>query len=385
MIAYSIFPYDPRIRRESEALVRYGNKVNFLVLAEKDRPALYKSNDVTIIEMGVKKYRGKKNLSYFLSYTKFLVLTFLTCTKLFLRHQVDVVHIHNMPNFLVFAGIIPRLFGKKLILDIHDSMPETYKGKFGNLPKLFYKLLCIEESLCCAFVHKIICVNDIQRDELVKRGIPSKKITVILNVPDNTIFKFESQRAEACDNNKRDFNIVYHGTIDRMLGIDLTVEAVSRLLNEIPGIQFYVLGAGRDLDEFISLGGKLGIEDHIHFTRKYYPVESLPLLLKDMDLGIIPSRKNAATDLMLPVKLLEYVAIGIPVVAARLKTIEHYFSNDMVCYFEAEDVESMVSAILKIYKDENGRREQALKARKFIDKYGWDRHQMDLIRLYDSL
>lgn len=335
--------------------------------------------------MKVKKYRGKKNLSYFLSYTRFLTLAFLTCTHLFLKRQADVVHVHNMPDFLILAGIIPRLFGKKLVLDIHDSMPETYRGKLGNLSKRAYKLLCLEESLCCAFAHKVICVNDVQRDALIKRGIPSEKITVLLNVPDHTIFKFEPQRVEACDHNDRSFNIVYHGTIERMLGIDLAIDAVSRLQNKIPGIQLHIIGTGKDLGEFYYLSRKLSAEDRIHFSRKNYPVEILPTLLRDMDLGIIPNRKNAATDLMLPVKLLEYVALGIPVVSTRLRAIEHYFSDDMICYFEPDNVESMVSAILTIFEDKKRTRQQVLNADNFVERFGWEKHQMDLIRLYERL
>jgi glycosyltransferase involved in cell wall biosynthesis len=98
----------------------------------------------------------------------------------------------------------------------------------------------------------------------------------------------------------------------------------------------------------IYLGRKLKIEDRIHFSQKNFPLEILPTLLKEMDLGVIPNRKNVATDLMLPVKLLEYEAIGIPVVAARLRTIEHYFSEDMMSYFEPEIVKSMASAILDL-------------------------------------
>lgn len=385
MIAYSLFPYDSRIRRESETLAKYGNKITFLVLAENDTSRTYKINDVTVIELSIKKYKGKKKVSLVLSYIKFLVLAFYTCTKLFLKRQVDVVHIHNMPNFLIFAGIIPRLFGRKLILDVHDSVPETYKGKFGSLPKPLYKLLCWEEWLCCAFAHKVICVNDVQRNELIKRGISSKKITVLLNVPDHTVVKFDRRRAEASNNNKESFNIVFHGTIDHMLGIDLAIEAVSRLINEIPGIEFYILGTGRDLNDFYYLSRKLGIEDRIHFSRKNYPLENLPALLKDMDLGIIPNRKNVATDLMLPVKLLEYVTIGIPVVAARLRAIEHYFSDDMICYFEPDNVDSIVSAILTIYKDNSKARQQVINAKNFIERFGWEKHQMNLIRLYWSL
>ena len=382
MIAYSNFSTDPRIRRESEVLAEHGNEVNFLVLAEENDPKTYRMNGVNIIELKMQKHQGNKSSSYFLPYLKFLGLAFWHCSRLFLKGKVDIVHVHNMPNFLVFAGILPRLLGKKIILDIHDSVPETYGGKFGKMPKALYKFLCLEESICCGFANKLICVNDIQKEKLLTRGIPAAKISVLLNVPDHKIFKYENKKQ---DNHKRTFDLVFHGTIDKILGIDLAIEAVSRLVRDMPGIQLHILGKGRNLEEFEKLAEKLSIKDRVHFSKKSYPVESLPNLLQNMDLGIIPNKRNMATELMLPVKMLEYAAIGIPVISARLKTIEHYFSDNMVTYFEPENVESMANAILELYHDENKRQEQVINARKFIERYGWEKHQMELIRLYEEL
>jgi glycosyltransferase involved in cell wall biosynthesis len=382
MIAYSNFSTDSRIRRESESLAEHGNEVNFLVLTEEDDPKRYKMNGVNIIELKMKKHQAKKSSSYFLPYLKFLGLAFWYCSKLFLRRKADVVHVHNMPNFLVFAAILPRLFGKKIILDIHDSVPETYGGKFGRMPKALHMLFCLEESLCCSFANKLICVNDIQKEKLLSRGIPATKICVVLNVPDHKIFKYEKRRN---DNHKKTFNLVFHGTVDKILGIDLAIETVSRLVRDIPGIQLHILGKGRNLEEFEKLAEKLGVKDRVHFSKKSYPVESLPNLLENMDLGIVPNRRNIATELMLPVKMMEYVAMGVPVVSARLKAIEHYFSDNMVTYFEPESLESMANAIMELYHNETKRLDQVVSARKFIEKYGWEKHQMELINLYRNL
>ena len=382
MIAYSNFSTDPRIRRESETLAGHGYEVNFLALAEGNEPKTYTKEGVNVIELKMRKHHGANSFSYLLPYLKFLGLAFLHCSRLFLERKVDVVHVHNMPNFLVLAGLLPRLFGKEIILDVHDSVPETYGCKFGTMPKTLYKLLCLEESLSSIFANKLICVNEIQKQKLLGRGIPAEKISVVLNVPDHKIFKYEVKNQH---NHKETFDLVFHGTIDKLLGLDLAIEAVSRLIRDVPEIHLHIMGKGRHLEEFENLAEKLCIKDRVHFSKKSFPVENLPNLLQNMDLGIIPNKKNIATELMLPVKMMEYVAIGIPVVSARLKTIEHYFSDNMVTYFEPENVESMANAILELYRNEKKRREQIINARKFIEKYGWEKHQMELIRLYEEL
>jgi glycosyltransferase involved in cell wall biosynthesis len=104
-----------------------------------------------------------------------------------------------------------------------------------------------------------------------------------------------------------------------------------------------------------------------------------------MDIGVIGNRRTNATELMLPVKLLEYVSLGIPTIAPRLKAIERYFSPDMVTYFEPEDVGSIAEAIVKLSGDPGARRQQAACAGRFLDQYGWPRQGAELVSMYRSL
>ncbi len=171
MIAYTNYLSDARVRREAETLASLPEfEVSCLVLKENSSPRAYTVDGVQILELDTLKYRGKSNLRYITAYVYFLFLSFLKCTGLFLSRKLDVVHIHNMPDFLIFAAIIPRLFDKKVVLDIHDTMPETYLAKFGEKQNgALFKLLCWEEAFCCWLAHRIICVNHPQRNALVRR------------------------------------------------------------------------------------------------------------------------------------------------------------------------------------------------------------------------
>ena len=104
-----------------------------------------------------------------------------------------------------------------------------------------------------------------------------------------------------------------------------------------------------------------------------------------MHLGIVGNRRTVAGDLMLPVKLMEYVALGIPVVAPRLRTIQHYFTDDMVRYFEPESVESLAEAICGLHADGEARYRQASVAATFLDEYGWDTQGQQLVAFYREL
>src|SRR3990172_6488560 len=178
MIAYTTYSLDARVRREAETVASLpGKTVTVLSLREQENPRILEKEGVLIKELNLAKYRGKSNISYILSYVRLTFLAFIECTKLLLRKSLDVVHVHNMPNFLVFAGLIPLLSGKPIILDIHDTMVETYAAKFADRPgKLLEWGLRIEEAICCRMACHIVCVNDIQKAALVRRNIPEKKI-----------------------------------------------------------------------------------------------------------------------------------------------------------------------------------------------------------------
>lgn len=385
MIAYTQYRYDNRIKREAETLTAQGNyQVSLIVPKEGAVPQRYEERGVNVRELNMQQYQGKSKRRYIVSYLEFMLRAFFVCNQLLLLRQVDIVHIHNMPNFLVFSAILARLCGKKLLLDIHDSVPETYAAKFSKSSnKILFRLLCYEEALCCRLVHSIICVNHPQRDALISRGVPSAKIIVSLNVPDDRWYKANNSMKLKKRAGKQ-FQLVYHGTLAKRLGVDLTIQAVGKLMCSIPEIEFHIYGGGDDTQELLQLTHELKLQKHIHF-HGFLPLETLCPILQEMDLGVLGNRKNIATDLMLPVKMLEYVALNIPVVVPRLPTVQYYFSDEMVSYFEPEDSDALAASILALYQDREKRESQAHAARKFLDQFGWETHQKDFLALYSCL
>ncbi len=151
-------------------------------------------------------------------------------------------HVLNMPNFIVFAAIPAICLGKKVILDNHDSVPETYLAKFSTgRPGNLYKLLCMEERISCGIADRIICVNHPQMEALVRRGMPAGKIVVSMNVPDPRLFPKTDGKTGG---DGKTIRIVYHGTITKRLGIDLAIRAVARLLKHFPPT--WIIISGRD-------------------------------------------------------------------------------------------------------------------------------------------
>jgi len=386
MIVYTTILFDSRVRREAEALVSLLDYQLTVITLKTDKvPNNYKLDGTNILEVNQSIYSGESKIKYILSYLEFFIRSFINCTKLFLRNQIDIVHVHNMPNFLVFAGIIPRIFGKKIILDIHDSVPETFSSKYKSKFPLFFRFLCFEEYISCKVANKLICVNIPQQEILVKRGIPAKKFTILMNVPDPQIIDLSKIKNRSARNKDGKFKIVYHGTIAERLGIDLIIQSINSIKEELQNFEFHIFALldGKTL-KLKKLSSDLGISDKIIF-RNVIPMEQIPEELQHMDAGIIGNRKDSATELMLPVKLLEYNTLEIPVITPNLRTIKYYFSDEMVCFYEAEDVDSMAKAILFFYKDKAKRGEFAQNAKEFSKRYEWNKHKYNLINLYKKL
>ena len=376
MLAYTQYQTDGRVRLEAESLALWGYDVSILVLKTHSSPQTYALCGVTVIELNVQKYRGKIKLVYLLSYLHFLLRATIRCTYLFFRRHVKVIHVHNMPDLLVFAALVPRLFGCKVVLDIHDSMPETYAGKFGASGLLF-KLLKFEEKISCALANRVIAVNDVQRDVIAARSVPEGKIVTLVTMPPFG----EVPSAKSEENHV--FRVVNHGTITKRLGLDLLVQAIAQLSSVIPGLQLHIIGGGDDLDEIAELTRTLGIAEITHFQP---PVrwDALPEELHGMQVGVVANRVNIASDLMLPSKLIDYIRLGIPAVVPKFKTIEHYFTGEMVSYFEPENVESLADAILRLYRETARRQSQPVQARTFLEQHSWDTNNA-LQKLYAEL
>jgi glycosyltransferase involved in cell wall biosynthesis len=317
-------------------------------------------------------------------YLRFLLASSAQCVRLLARGELDVVHVHNVPDFLILAGLLPRLAGCKVVLDVHDSVPETFATKFSTA-SIAWKTLCLEERLSALVAHRVICVNDPQRETLVARGLPRSKTFVSMNMPDPTIFNRNGFGRQRPAGSGEHFKLVYHGTMAERLGVDLIIRAVAQLRERIPGIRLHLWGGGDDLSRFRDLARELKTEDLVLFTAGGFPLHELPGQLRSMDLGVVGNRRTAAGDLMLPVKLMEYVALGIPVVVPRLRTIEHYFSDDTVTYYEPENVESMADSIYRLHcKPELGLT-QADQAARFLKDHGWERQGPELVTFYRAL
>jgi len=197
-----------RVRQYAETLVERGDHVDFVGLRKQGQPAEEVVEGVHVFRIQPREYTEKGRLSYLSRLLRFLMKPMVFLSRKHLRNHYDLIHVHSIPDFEVFAAWLPKLTGAKVILDIHDVVPELYATKFktlmGSLP---FKSLLLMEKLSAAFSDHVIIANDIWRAKLISRSVRKAKCTTILNCPIRLV---RERRSDRGDNSK--FIILYPGT-----------------------------------------------------------------------------------------------------------------------------------------------------------------------------
>jgi len=376
MLAYATYYTDARIKAYVKSLEGRGIETDVIALKENDK-TLCESTRYGRIYYLTKKYQGKCSFKYIISYLWFFFNAFLKVSFLYIENKYDVIHVHNMPNFIILAAIIPKIFGAKIILDVHDLMTANYMTKFGaDEGHILIRILKIEQIISAKFANHVICADHKQREKLIEYGIPAAKVTVMLNVANEEIFKPVVGKK---DLNRLD--IIYHGTIAERLGIDILLRAIAKIKNQIPTF-LSIYGDGDFLQHCLALKNELGLDRHVYFSQSFFSVEKVPEIVSTMDVGVVPYRRTLATDeLGMSVKLMEYVYLQIPVIAPRLQIIRRYFEEDMLKFFEPDSVEDLARAIVELYENPEERENLVLNANKFIEKYNWKSQEKEYDRL----
>lgn len=371
IIAYTYYKTDFRVRRYAEALAESGYEVDVISLFGPEKKSTEEINGVHVHRILKRAFNEKRIGNYFSNYIKFFTRGVFVLLRRHLRKRYSVIHVHNIPDFLIFMGLIPKLTGTKLILDIHDILPEFYCQKFGkNLNSLLAKSLLVTEKLSLKFADHVIVANDIWRDKIIARdSIPSNKCTTIMNYPNLDFYK----PLKGPKTNER-FTLIYPGTLSNLHGVDIAIRAVGVAMASVKNLELNIYsGRGnisikKHLEELVK---DLGLKEHVHF---FDAVETYKIakLISEADVGVVPKRSGIFSSEAFSSKILDYMAAGIPIIASKTKIDEYYFDDSMIKFFEQENHVQMAECIKELYEQTEQRQRLAKKGIKYISKNNWE-------------
>ena len=231
--------------------------------------------------------------------------------------------------------------------------------------------MLIVQNLSGKMADTILCADIFQKKFLQENGLVSKKIEVFMNLPVQNKFIWIGP-----SENLSPARFVYHGTLTHRLGLDIAIKAIYYVKDRIK-VRFDILGEGDIYDDLNQLIIKLNLQNEVFITGKMIANEKIPGWVNGACGSIIPNRRTFSTDnFMLPHKMLEYIKLGVPVIAPRLKIIDTYMTDEQIIFFEPENVEDLANAIIKLLNSD--RNAQAKKALKFFDMHNYDNNKIIL-------
>jgi glycosyltransferase involved in cell wall biosynthesis len=381
MVVDNVFP-DIRVEREANALLERGYRVDVLCLQSPGRPRTERIGRLTVHRLPVTRRRGASTLTQLWEYLTFAAWATAMVTLRHLREPYDVVQVHNVPDFLVFSAIVPKLQGASVILDLHDLMPEFFASRFGGgLRSRLARAVLLQERLATGFADEVITVTELWRSRLVRRGVPTEKVHVVMNAPDERAFPIREPVVRRTDG---PLTVVYHGTMTRRYGIDVLLMGFAMARKRVP-LRLLIHGRGEYRDEALQLAQELGLGDVATFSTGLLSTAELSALITQGDIGVVPNRNDLFTDEILPTKLMEYAALGIPSIVSRSTAVESYFTDEMVRFVEPGNAEDLAEALVELANDPEQRAALATNAQRFSRQFRWTDQAAAYVALVDRL
>jgi glycosyltransferase involved in cell wall biosynthesis len=358
MVAHDDPVFDARIRRQLEALAEAGYEIDVICIRPFDESRRLGIEGVQLRRLPITHTPGGAGgdhkvlriLHYMAQYSAFVILAGGVLTRRQLSRRYDVIQVSNPPDAVIMAAVVPRLLGTPVILDMHEVSPELFLSKF-NLDRrsLLYRLVVVWEQIATRLATLVIAVSEPAAGAAISRGLREDKVAVVVNAPDETRFNLAAGRKGRPPDPGRPL-LISHGTLVDRYGFDVAIRALPQVRDRYPGAALRFYGSGEAEPELRRLAATLGVADAVEFMG-IIPNAEVAAAVAVADIGIVANRMDPFTELVLPTKLLEYVALGIPAVVSRSPAVEAYFSDAEVRFVRPGDEGELADAIVNALDD----------------------------------
>jgi glycosyltransferase involved in cell wall biosynthesis/peptidoglycan/xylan/chitin deacetylase (PgdA/CDA1 family) len=384
MIAHTHYETDNRVRRYAEALARRGDQVEVIALSTvKGRRCWQEIGGVRAFGIQYREHNERCKWTYAWRVVRFLFVSSLFLSRRHQRIQYDAIHVHNVPDFLVFAAWYPKWTGAKIILDVHDIVPELFASKFrAPATSRFVRLLKRLEKASAAFADHVIVSNHLWLQRMQSRSVAAQKSSVFVNHVDPAIFY---RRKRTRDDGK--FIILFPGSFQWHQGLDIAIRAFARLRDKVPHAEFHLYGESSTNGlgaELAHLAKDLGLNGSVRFCGGV-TLDRMPEVIANADLGVVPKRADTFGNEAYSTKIMEFMSQGLPVVASRTRIDTFYFDDKTVRFFPSGDDKAMADAMLAVMEDADLRESLIRAGYDYVTRHGWDTKKNEYLDLVDSL
>lgn len=377
-------PFDRRVWQEANTLAAAGYQVSIICPKGKGHDKSFEEIDGIAVYRHPQPFEGNGALGYLAEYTWALLAEFALSVRVLFERGFDAIHACNPPDTLFLIGGFYKLFGKKFLFDHHDINPELYEAKFRRRD-VFYRLMLSLERWTFRTADVCVATNESYRRIAIERGErPPSKVFVVRSGPDLRRLKTMPPMPEL--KRGRRYLVGYVGVMGRQEGIDGLLTAVHHIVHELGrrDVHFGLVGGGTELSALRKLAEQLQVADYVTFTGRVPDVELLAML-NTADVCVNPDVANDMNDKSTMNKIMEYMALGKPIVQFDL-TEGRVSAQDASLYAERNDPIDLARKLVALLDDEPLRRRMGqLGLERVKSVLAWEHEAPRLLAAYEEL
>ncbi len=375
-------PLDTRVRREVRALIDAGHDVEVICLRRPGEPFCEQHERLRIWRLPFPRPAGGV-VRRVLHYLTFLVASGVVAALLCLKRPFDVVQVNTVPDPLVFASVVPRLLGAKVLLDLHECVPEFYAAKYGkSLQDRGPRVMAALEQMSIRFSDQTMTCTDQMRERFIERGAPAERVAVVLNGADEDVFS--AYRFSPAPRRNEEFRLISHGTVEERYGLDTLVRAVALLNDVMPDVRVSIIGEGSFRPDLERLVAELDLADRITLSG-FVPLDDLVRAIAEADAGVVAIKRDEFRDLTLCNKMYDFIAMQKPAIVSRTRSVEEYFGEECFEMFESGDEHDLARAIQALRADREYREQLVRRAAAAAEPHRWRRQRELYLEMVDQL
>jgi glycosyltransferase involved in cell wall biosynthesis len=370
--------YEPAVQSEAEALTDAGFDVEVICLRADDSPHRAVVNGVTVIRMPVRLRSSMVGKA--VGYGLFFLFAAWHVSIQHVRRPYAVVQANSLPDFLMFAALVPKLLGCRVVAYMQEPAPELAATILGK--KWITGFLARIEQWAIRSADHSVTVTDQLKQRYVERGAAADRLTVVLNCADPGILL--KNWSPTPIESKSGFVVVCHGTIEDRYGQDTIIGAARMLCNEIPDLHVVITGRGSGTRELMKAIASYGMEGVVQFEG-WVSQSRLNDILHSADVGIVAQKASPYSHLVHTNKMVDYWIFGLPVIASRLHAVSALYDDHFIEYFEPGNTADLAAAIRRLHADPARRAELARNGKLAQLRNGWATQRIAYLSVFDSL
>jgi glycosyltransferase involved in cell wall biosynthesis len=379
-------PFDRRAWQECRALTEAGYRVEVICPRGTKQDIEFFSE----IE-GVRIHRYPLNTAtagpagYLREYGTALWHTLRIARRLSRNEPFDVVHACNPPDLLFLTALVLRPSGARFLFDHHDLVPELCESRFAGGPRVLHRISLLLERLTFRTADAVISTNESYREVAIGRGgMPHDRARVVRSAPD--LSRFIPLEPTLTLKRGKPFLACYLGVMGPQDGVDYALRALAHLHNQMGRDDLHTtfIGSGDVFDELVALAGRLGLDEVVEFTGRV-PDETVQRYLSTADVCLSPDPKNPLNDVSSMNKVVEYMAMGRPLVSFDLHETQ-VTAQEAAVYAFGNNEAQFAKLIAELLDDPERRERMGKIGRQRVEHaLSWDMSRRNLVAAYEDL